>query len=133
MSEVAEILQSARLLDAGFVHGFPTRRGGISEGPFASLSFSRTKEPAAHVEENLRRQTRLHITGQHEFGLHYAQTLQIWQARFDAAAGRLSGLGFDEVFRRMWRLYLSYSEAGFRSRYLQVSQFILSRDDGSPA
>jgi cyclopropane-fatty-acyl-phospholipid synthase len=85
------------------------------------------------IEENLRRQTRLHITGQHEFGLHYAQTLQIWQARFDAAAGRLSGLGFDEVFRRMWRLYLSYSEAGFRSRYLQVSQFILSRDDGSPA
>jgi cyclopropane-fatty-acyl-phospholipid synthase len=85
------------------------------------------------IEENLRRETRLHIAGQHEFGLHYAQTLQVWQARFDTAASRLTGLGFDEVFRRMWRLYLSYSEAGFRSRYLQVSQFTLSRDDGSAA
>ena len=39
----------------------------------------------------------------------------------------VAGLGFDEVFRRMWEFYLAYSEAGFRSGYLGVSQFALTR------
>jgi len=83
------------------------------------------------IRDNLRAHTSLRIAGAHEFGLHYAQTLQIWQAKFDAAAGQLHELGFDEVFRRMWLLYLSYSEAGFTAGYLQVSQFLLSGDDRS--
>ena len=35
----------------------------------------------------------------------------------------MSALGFDEVFQRMWELYLAYSEAGFRSGYLDVYQW----------
>jgi cyclopropane-fatty-acyl-phospholipid synthase len=62
------------------------------------------------------------------FGAHYARTLQIWADRFSAGAPELSGLGFDEVFRRMWTLYLAYSEAGFRSGYLNVSQLLLVPD-----
>ena len=34
---------------------------------------------------------------------------------------------FDGVFRRMWEFYLAYCEAGFRARYLGVSQFALAR------
>jgi len=83
------------------------------------------------IEDNLRQHTRLEITGRHEFGLDYARTLEIWTARFAAAADQLTGLGFDEVFRRMWLLYLAYSEAGFRARYLQVWQFQLQRDGRS--
>jgi cyclopropane-fatty-acyl-phospholipid synthase len=79
------------------------------------------------IEANLRAHTTLEITGQHDFGQHYARTLQIWRDRFAAAAGDLDRLGFDGVFRRMWDLYLAYSEAGFRSGYLQVSQFLLTR------
>jgi cyclopropane-fatty-acyl-phospholipid synthase len=37
------------------------------------------------------------------------------------------GLGFDETFRRMWSLYLAYSEAGFRAGYLDVGQFTLAK------
>jgi cyclopropane-fatty-acyl-phospholipid synthase len=85
------------------------------------------------IEDNLRRYTGLRVADQHEFGPDYARTLQIWRARFAAAEGQLAGLGFDEVFRRMWMLYLSYSEAGFRARYLQVSQFTLCREDAVPA
>jgi cyclopropane-fatty-acyl-phospholipid synthase len=85
------------------------------------------------IEDNLRRHTGLRIAGQHEFGTDYARTLQIWRATFAAAQEQLAGLGFDEVFRRMWMLYLSYSEAGFRARYLQVFQFTLCRDDAIPA
>jgi cyclopropane-fatty-acyl-phospholipid synthase len=79
------------------------------------------------IEDNLREHTGLEITGRLDFGLHYAQTLEIWRDRFAAAAGQLGELGFDEVFRRMWELYLCYSEAGFRSGYLEVSQFLLTR------
>jgi cyclopropane-fatty-acyl-phospholipid synthase len=79
------------------------------------------------IEENLRAHTALEITGRHDFGQHYARTLQIWRDRFGAVADDLDQLGFDEVFRRMWELYLAYSEAGFRSGYLQVSQFLLTR------
>ena len=35
--------------------------------------------------------------------------------------------GFDETFSRMWQFYLAYSEAGFRSGYLGVSQMQLMR------
>jgi hypothetical protein len=39
-------------------------------------------------------------------------------------------LGFDEEFRRTWEFYLAYCEAGFRSRYLSVSQLRLTRAPG---
>ncbi len=63
------------------------------------------------------------------FGLHYAETLRRWRTAFDAAGEQVRGLSpdFDEVFCRMWSLYLAYSEAGFRSRYLDVVQFSLIR------
>jgi cyclopropane-fatty-acyl-phospholipid synthase len=81
------------------------------------------------IEDNLRQHSTLRVTHRHEFGPHYAETLRIWRDRFGAAAQQLARLGFDDVFRRMWLLYLSYSEAGFRTRYLQVSQFLLERDE----
>ncbi|MGO9160061.1 MAG: class I SAM-dependent methyltransferase [Streptosporangiaceae bacterium] len=78
------------------------------------------------IEQNLA-SNGLRITDRRDFGPHYAQTLRIWRERFAAAAPQLRRLGLDEVFDRMWELYLSYSEAGFRSGYLQVSQFIVNR------
>jgi YfiH family protein len=50
------ILRAERLARAGFLHGFSTRIGGQSEGPFASLNLGRSvgDEPG-HVEENQRR------------------------------------------------------------------------------
>ena len=38
-----------------------------------------------------------------------------------------AALGFDEVFNRMWKFYLCYSEAGFRAGYIGVSQLTLAR------
>lgn len=62
------------------------------------------------------------------FGLDYADTLKRWDERFQASwseIGRISG--FDERFRRLWRFYLAYCEAGFRSRRTDVIQLTLSR------
>ena len=79
------------------------------------------------IEDNLDRRTRLRVTGRHDFGSHYARTLSIWRDQFLARRHEVTALDFDEVFIRMWLFYLCYSEAGFRSGYLNVSQFTLER------
>ncbi|MGW6693892.1 class I SAM-dependent methyltransferase [Rhodococcus sp. NPDC054953] len=72
--------------------------------------------------------TGLRIVDRFSFGPHYAHTLRLWLHRFTAHTGGADALGFDRVFRRMWRLYLAYSQAGFASGYLDVQQFVLGRD-----
>ena len=59
---------------------------------------------------------------------HYARDAADLAGAVQRPGGRLPGLGFDDVFRRMWQLYLAYSEAGFRSGYLDVSQFLLVKE-----
>ncbi len=78
------------------------------------------------IQDSLAR-TRLRITERQDYGAHYAETLRLWRERFAAHAADVGRLGFDEVFRRMWNFYLCYSEAGFRSSYLGVSQLTLAR------
>jgi cyclopropane-fatty-acyl-phospholipid synthase len=80
------------------------------------------------IEDTLTRCTSLRISAREDFGEHYAETLKIWRDRFAARADDVQRLGFDEVFIRMWTLYLGYSEAGFRSGYLDVSQLTLVRE-----
>ncbi|MFE0602306.1 class I SAM-dependent methyltransferase [Streptomyces sp. NPDC058892] len=60
------------------------------------------------------------------FAEHYAQTLRLWRERFTANQATVAELGFDTVFQRLWDFYLAYSEAGFRSRYLDVRQIVLT-------
>ncbi|NLG55056.1 MAG: class I SAM-dependent methyltransferase [Rhodococcus sp.] len=72
--------------------------------------------------------TGLRITGRYCFGQHYAHTLRLWLQQFTAYSAGAEALGFDRTFRRMWRLYLAYSEAGFASGYLDVQQLVLERD-----
>ncbi len=60
------------------------------------------------------------------YGAHYAETLRLWRERFAANRPAVTALGFDTVFQRMWEFYLAYSEAGFRSGYLDVRQLLLT-------
>ena len=62
------------------------------------------------------------------FGLDYAETLKQWDERFQAAWGEIARMaGFDERFRRLWRFYLAYCEAGFRSQRTDVIQLALAK------
>jgi cyclopropane-fatty-acyl-phospholipid synthase len=79
------------------------------------------------IENSLASSTRLRITARDDFGAHYVETLKIWRERFCARADEVAELGFDEVFNRMWTFYLAYSEAGFRSGYIGVSELTLAR------
>ena len=61
------------------------------------------------------------------FGLDYAKTCAMWRDRFEAAWGPISRLGFDEQFRRRWRYYLCYCEAGFAEAAIDVGVYRFRR------
>ena len=61
------------------------------------------------------------------FGRDYARTLDEWAVRFDQAWDRIKGGKFDEQFRRLWLYYLGYCSAGFRTRRIDVGQFVLTK------
>jgi cyclopropane-fatty-acyl-phospholipid synthase len=69
------------------------------------------------------RETRLRAVDTLSLREHYAETLRLWRERFLQRRKTLSHIGFDEVFARMWELYLAHAEAGFRSGYLNVYQW----------
>jgi cyclopropane-fatty-acyl-phospholipid synthase len=79
------------------------------------------------IGRTVREHTSLRVADRYMFGRHYAETLRRWRERFEARASEVSALGFDATFRRMWSLYLAYSEAGFRSGYLDVGQFTITK------
>ncbi|WP_245816232.1 class I SAM-dependent methyltransferase [Rhodococcus maanshanensis] len=82
------------------------------------------------IEAVTSRHTTLRVRELTSMGLHYAETLRLWKERFAARGAEVAALGFDEIFRRMWLFYLAYSEAGFRSAYLDVQQIVLDRGTG---
>jgi cyclopropane-fatty-acyl-phospholipid synthase len=79
------------------------------------------------ITRTVREHTSMHVAERYMFGLHYAETLRRWRERFEQRVGEVNALGFDATFRKMWSLYLAYSEAGFRSGYLDVGQFTITK------
>jgi cyclopropane-fatty-acyl-phospholipid synthase len=81
-------------------------------------------------EERLRKVTDkagLVWTAIDRFGRDYADTLAAWHESFDAAWNDIRPLGFDERFRKLWKFYLSYCEAGFRTERTSVVQLALTK------
>jgi cyclopropane-fatty-acyl-phospholipid synthase len=79
------------------------------------------------IAEITERHTGLRTVDSFALGRHYAETLRLWRERFMQRRKTLAHIGFDEMFGRMWELYLAYSEAGFRSGYLNVYQWTFRR------
>ncbi len=63
----------------------------------------------------------------YRFGLDYAQTLKWWLHRVNEKAVHIKPMGFDEKFLQIWRFYLCYCEAGFRSGRTDVIQIELRK------
>ncbi len=66
----------------------------------------------------------------HNFGPHYDRTLLAWHTNFENAWDSLKQ-NYDERFHRMWRYYLLSSAGGFRSRYQQLWQVVMTHP-GTP-
>ena len=73
------------------------------------------------------RSGRLAIHSTTDIGPHYATTLRMWRARFEARLPQVRALGFDDRFIRMWRFYLAYCEGGFAERQIGDAQMLLAR------
>jgi len=56
---------------------------------------------------------------------HYSDTLIIWREVFNKKWDLIKEQGFDLTFKRMWQFYLSYCEAGFKSKNIDLIQFSL--------
>ena len=56
---------------------------------------------------------------------HYSETLIIWREIFNKKWDLIKEQGFDLTFKRMWEFYLSYCEAGFKSKNIDLIQFSL--------
>ena len=67
----------------------------------------------------------LKVDQYNSYGLHYSNTLNIWKSEFTKKWEEISKQGFDLTFKRMWNFYLSYCEAGFKSKNIDLIQFSL--------
>ncbi len=65
----------------------------------------------------------LEIKKYESYGSHYSSTLKIWKDEFLKKWEEISKHGFDNKFKRMWHFYLSYCEAGFKSKNIDLIQF----------
>lgn len=81
--------------------------------------------PSDKVLKKLFRDHGFAVRAQRDFGIGYAQTLKHWHQTFAAQKAKVQALGYDEKFDRMWRFYLSYCEAGFRQKTIDVSQYVI--------
>ncbi|MFJ7883577.1 class I SAM-dependent methyltransferase [Pseudomonas sp. NPDC096917] len=73
------------------------------------------------------RDTDMNLMHMEDFGLHYAKTLRLWHENFRRAHGRLTELGYDEYFLRLWEFYLCYCEGGFLERSIGTAQLLLAK------
>ncbi|QJF51081.1 SAM-dependent methyltransferase [Roseobacter ponti] len=62
-----------------------------------------------------------------EFGHSYSITLRRWHETFNEKWDQISGMGFDDRFRRMWNFYLTSCAATFDSTNCDVTQITVKR------
>jgi cyclopropane-fatty-acyl-phospholipid synthase len=95
--------------------------------------------PSVSVLTNEIKRAGLALRSVQHFGGSYAQTLREWSYRFQRAWPSLSGVNrpalqiggrpADERFRRRWEYYLSYCEAGFLARAIDVGLYRITHAD----
>jgi cyclopropane-fatty-acyl-phospholipid synthase len=83
--------------------------------------------PTVSVMQQMAGQVGLSFETIERFGPSYAQTLRDWRAQFQTAWPKISALGFDERFRRMWDYYLTYCEVGFERGYTDVGIYRMTK------
>ncbi len=81
--------------------------------------------PSVRAFDHAAQRAGLQVVEREFGGLDYARTLALWHDNFVRQDPQLAALGFDAAFRRMWRYYLSYCEAGFRSGRVDVMRLAL--------
>ena len=81
--------------------------------------------PSKKSLKNLSASNGLKLNLMNSYGEHYSDTLKIWRDEFMKKWDLISKQGFDLTFKKMWDFYLSYCEAGFKSKNIDLIQFSL--------
>ena len=82
--------------------------------------------PSLKIIKEITKQNNLTLQKINSYSDDYAKTLFMWRNNFLKAWDNITPLGFDEYFKRMWEFYLSYCEAGFKSKNIDLIQFSMS-------
>jgi len=81
--------------------------------------------PSKNVINKYVSENGLAIKSYDSYADHYSDTLAIWRNEFNKKWDLIKKQGFDLTFKRMWEFYLSYCEAGFKSKNIDLIQFSL--------
>tara|TARA_B100000886_G_scaffold338008_1_gene299931 strand:- start:4 stop:1185 length:1182 start_codon:yes stop_codon:yes gene_type:complete len=82
--------------------------------------------PSINFMEKLIKKNDLKLEKINTYSDDYARTLATWRENFLGVWDKISPLGFDDYFKRMWEFYLSYCEGGFKSKNINLIQFSMS-------
>ena len=82
--------------------------------------------PSLGFMKSLIKKNNLNLLKVNSYPDDYAKTLATWRENFIKVWSNIAPLGFDETFKRMWEFYLSYCEAGFKSKNIDLIQFSMS-------
>ncbi|MDA8772833.1 cyclopropane-fatty-acyl-phospholipid synthase family protein, partial [Candidatus Pelagibacter bacterium] len=82
--------------------------------------------PSIDFMKHLINKNKLNLLKINSYPDDYAKTLNVWKKNFFKTWDNISPLGFDETFKRMWEFYLSYCEAGFKARNINLIQCSMS-------
>jgi cyclopropane-fatty-acyl-phospholipid synthase len=81
--------------------------------------------PSLKSLKKLSSKSGLILDNQELYGEHYSNTLKKWRKSFLSSWDQISRQGFNLNFKKMWDFYLSYCEAGFKSKNIDLIQFSL--------
>lgn len=81
----------------------------------------------AAMTDSTKRSSDLRLVQLQDFAQHYSRTLHAWHVAFNKEEKIITEQGYSEDFKRMWRFYLSYCEAGFAERAIGVSHLIFAK------
>jgi len=81
--------------------------------------------PSLKSLKKLSSKSGLILDSQQLYGEHYSNTLKKWRKSFLNSWDQISRQGFNSSFKNMWDFYLSYCEAGFKSKNIDLVQFSL--------
>jgi cyclopropane-fatty-acyl-phospholipid synthase len=123
LADDGEMLLQAITIDDRAYHVEKTARSFIRTYIFPNGCLPSLGVIARHVA----RDAQMRMIGLQDLSSSYVRTLREWRANFDAQAQRLEELGYDQSFRRLWRLYLAYCEAGFAERRIADVQVLLAK------
>ena len=82
--------------------------------------------PSLNFMKHLMIKNKLNLEKINTYSDDYAKTLDTWRKNFLNAWKKIKIQGFDDYFKRMWEFYLSYCEAGFKSKNINLIQFSMS-------